>query len=278
MAHRHSQPARLRVPIEHRVRETLCALEYPLPGKEIPKSRVRKLHPWLRDFVGKTSKEAAEMIASRWNCLSDRMLIRIRDFFLGFRPKSIIIAKSEAVFMLSRPSWDKTFDKHWFIAPPPDSRQLRNGLRRFGFEESSLISDFMSAFGGLREEIPDVSGYFPAIYEWIRFDKYLRATWDLCIDPKLALWSSAVVFYISLNGDVVLLRPDQTVGWWDHEVNAVKPLRKSFRGFLQYYGKCIQSDYPFSSWAPPTHKERLRANRISRKLENEGMRLVRSMK
>ena len=266
-----SKPALSQIPIKHRVCDTLVGREYPLPGKEIPKAAVRKLHPWLSNFVGMNSAEAARKVAARWNFLSDRMLIRIRDFFRGFPPKSIVVGKSEAVLMLSRSSWDETFEKHWYLAPPPNPRQLRNGLRPFGFDGSALISDFMSAFGGLREEVPGNSGYFPAIQDWTRFDKYLRGMWDLRLDPKLSSWSHAVVLYESQNGDVVLMRRDQALAWWDHEINVVRPLRKTFRGFLGHYSRYIHSEYPFSPWAPPTRKKQLRENRMANRLEKIGM-------
>jgi hypothetical protein len=190
-----------------------------------------------------------------------------------------MVGESEAVLMVSRPSKDKTFDKHWFIAPPQDPRELRNALRRFGFQESSVIADFVTAFGGLREELPGVSGYFPAIQHWERFDSpWMRAMWDQPLTSKLAAWQGAVIFYVSLNGDVLLLRRDQALAWWDHEMNAVRPLRKTFRGFLQYYGKYIQSDFPFSSCAPPSEEEILRDTKTSKGLNKVWMKLMKALK
>ena len=55
-------------------------------------------------------------------------------------------------------------------------------------------------------------------------------------------------------------------------------LRKTVRGFLQYYGKYIQAEYPFSSWAPPTEEEGLQDTKTQKKLNKVWVNLMKALK
>ncbi len=243
-------------PIEHRLPGDrpgiIRAIEYPLPCSLMPPQTATVLHGWIRAFIGMEVPGARVRLETRWANIAQPGLRHLADYLLSFAPSSVIVRNSCSWLVLKDPAKAviENVGDQWFIAPPPDSDFLEHRLKAFGLETHDLVRDFTLCFGGLREDIPNLSGEFVAVQAWEPFAgpelKYIRETCRNFND-----WEGSLVFYQSRNGDQLLLHPYGNVGWWSHESDEVYDLLGSFDAFPEYCCRYIKHRYPFSSWEPP---------------------------
>ena len=64
--------------------------------------------------------------------------------------------------------------REWFLPPPTALEIVDEALGRFGIERNELVRTFFREFAGFREELPDTSGLFFRVQEWLSFSAYVE--------------------------------------------------------------------------------------------------------
>jgi hypothetical protein len=168
------------------------------------------------------------------------------NFFLRCTPQSILVNDASAWLVVrDRPRPGFESGKEWFLPSPTDPAVVSDALTRFQIRSNRRLSLFLREFAGLRECMPDISGYFPRVQDWLPFEKYVvEMGWGVSRIPRV--WSGAVVFFESLCGDALLLDRAGRLGWWCHELdNHYKVLFRTFDRFPAHYLTYARQPYPF---------------------------------
>lgn len=245
-------PIKRRYPFQPRGR--VRAVEYPLPGLSIPARVRRRLDPWLAQSTGFGSDVVRSRLKDRWSALKGAGMGAVANHFLRFTPQSILVTTDVAWLVLREPprtdpDSGTEWIQEWFLPAPTAASVIDGALARFRIRESRRLRVFLREFAGFREELPNISGYFPHIPDWCSFADYVdEMGWKPSRMPRI--WSRAAVFYVSLNGDVLLLDSAARLAWWDHEMDTFRILLKDFHDFPAHWLRFIRRVYPFSSWLP----------------------------
>ena len=224
----------------------VCAIEYPLPCEGMPIRARKRLDPWLAECVGCCPVEARALLRKRWAELNPSRIGVVTRYFLRCLPCSILVNK-DAAWLIVRGRSNKDFKngREWFLPPPTPLQVVDSALDRFGVEKNEFVRAFFREFAGFREELPDVSGYFYRVQEWLSFGAYVEEFGWRTSNKTSRDWSRAAVIYVSLGGDVLLIDRNTHLAWWDHEIDEIRALFKDFRKLPARWLESIRVNWPF---------------------------------
>lgn len=229
----------------------VVAIEYPLPGDSIPKTTRQRIAPWLAACVGCGPDQIRDRLKQRWSDLNGAGIGGVARFFCRYTPYSILANHDAAWLMLrGRPNEDFETGREWFIPPPTPAAAVIEALDRFQIRKGFCLEVFLREFTGFREELPNVSGFFPRVQDWLPFEQYAEAmSWKPQKTPRV--WALAAVIYESLCGDVIVLDRTARLAWWDHDDDKFRILFENFELFPVHWLKFLRKNYPLSAWDPP---------------------------
>src|SRR6516164_8714901 len=153
----------------------VLAVEYPLPGEGIPVEIRKSLHPWLGQFVGLDAIKAHSLVREWWADIQEDFLYPLRDYLLGFVPRSIIrLPDDHAWLVLADPRFDSAkmaslegeVGNAWFFLTSPNQVFLNQRLTAFDLDGITGLRTFVSKFGCLSECAPYGAGGFSLPVWW----------------------------------------------------------------------------------------------------------------
>jgi hypothetical protein len=226
----------------------VTSLEYILPAATLPDDVHARLDPWIQAMRGKQPAEVKELLAQRWSNLREPALKELRNRLLEFTPKSIVIHEGRGWLRADVPSADPSIGDSWYLPSPPEDIDWEAKLREFGVEGNPLLIEFTQHFGGLREDLPDMSGSFYEVHEWERFP---LPGYELDEIKGAKDWQGSLIIFHARNGNSVLLHPDGRCGWWwfaEREVVENQPdLESLIRSFTRFNR---EFSFPFDGYPP----------------------------
>ena len=129
-------------------------------------------------------------------------------------------------------------------------------FEKIGFSPPLGVTEFFEAFGGLAENIVESGSFRYTEDFWPVFGDdessmhIYQMPWSGWIND-FAEWHGALMLYFALNGCVVLLRRDGSVGWWIFQEARVQKIADSFPDFVLQYAEHWMTSYPFDPiWSP----------------------------
>lgn len=206
----------------------------------MPPDVQKSLHPWLRQMVGNTPDGVRTIVEKRWSSISHDSLHALKTRLLEFTPRGIVVYEGEAWLVMERPlplhKREGQARDITLLAPPPDAGAVTRGLDRFKFADSPLFREFVENFGSLRESIPNYAGDFRVPKEWESLYDYWGEDEGMGYGKWYTEWSNALVLYVSLSGDMLLLHPRGNIAWIYLEGGVPpRPIADDFEGFIRYY-------------------------------------------
>lgn len=112
------------------------------------------------------------------------------------------------------------------------------------FKAPQELLEFYSAFDGLREEEPPMSGNFVPAAEMVNAGKVLE---DF---PAFKKYSQCPIIFEAANGDQLIQTPDGKLIWCDIGESKTKKVADSFPQFIKKYVKyrAVGDGQPFDSY------------------------------
>lgn len=165
-------------------------MEYPLPGDLIPNRVRQQLDPWLAQCIDCGPGGVRSRLHDRWSELKSVGMGALVGHFLNFTPHSILVDAAGSWLVLRSRELDaetgQEWLNEWYLPPPTEVSAVDEALSRFQIHNSPVLSSFLREFAGLREELPDVSGYFPRVQDWVPFEKYVAEVgWEMSNIPRV---------------------------------------------------------------------------------------------
>lgn len=206
-------------------------VEYFLPIKDMPEDVKQKLHPWLRELVGKEPSEVKGVLVERWNGIQNPALKAMRDRLLEFEPDSILITQEEAFLSLRLvPGIATQVGETWYL-PPPENVDWEMRLNDAGIDGNAVTQEFLKNFAGLRESTV-CSGNFLCTSYWETFPLEGYKLSDI---KGAENWSGSLIVYTNRGGHSVLLHPTGRMAWWLFAENEIHHEYKDFAEFTVYF-------------------------------------------
>lgn len=235
----------------------VVAIEYPLPGDSLSKVRRQRIAPWLTACIGCGPDEVRDRLKQRWADSKGTGIGVITRFFGRMTPYSILVkrdvaqASGDAAWLILRDRSNEDFEtgREWFLPPPTPAEVVTEALGRFQIRQGRCLEAFLREFAGFREDLPNVSGFFPHVQDWLSFEHYTKGMgWEPKKTPRV--WAHAAVIYESKCGDVIVLDRTARLAWWDHDDDKFRILFNDFKQFPAHWLKYLRRNYPLSAWAP----------------------------
>lgn len=222
--------------------------EHLLPCGSMPQDVRDSLPEWLRGFVGQHPLDARQLLAKRWQDVSEPCLKDLAKLLtFEFTPKSIAVTKNGAWLIVDRPNRQRPeVPDHMLIPSPADPSHIEKGIERFPIAAQSVMREYLTHFGAMREILPDHAGHFLVPEEWSSLHDYweeddaLHGTWYPEWKPSLILFNTAV-------GDLILLHPDGRVGYVDFAQDTLEILDRDAAAFLAHYVRHRKVEYCMDS-------------------------------
>ena len=230
------------------------ASEYILPAEELPALTWKNLDPWIQQFVGKQPPEAKKLLAERWSKIQHPALQGLRDRLLEFQPTSIVVHKDAGWLRLQIPATSPGIGDSFYLPAPHTADQWREALQPSGFAEHELLLEFVLHFGGMREDLPGMSGDFLDVDRVLTFP---YPGYELSEIKNAAAWRGSLEIYHDRGGNGLLLHPQGKSGWWLFAEHEVVDEYDDFADFVRDFTQ-FNRDYswPFDPYDPPSDARR----------------------
>lgn len=220
--------------------------EYPLLSKELTSEIVTGLPPWIQSFCGVDKERAIELLASRWNGITDPSVRALSSAILDeYHPVSICIGRGFAgdsgfAVLLERNSdpkegsGDRDFSLTLLIPPPCERAAIERELSRVGFGEHNVLLEFLEAFGGMKEGYPPIPCFFTPADKLA--DMKQADLWEYDdLD-----WKQSIFLYAYDTGDMALVHESGCVGWFWHDEPTKGRRWQSVDEFIRFYTEHIK--------------------------------------
>ncbi len=131
----------------------------------------------------------------------------------------------------------------FYLVQPLDAEKLQARVAFFDEALRPTMSEFLSRFAGSGEEMTGAAGQFsyesfPTAEEFGYADK-----------SSLGTWKDATLFYHSINGDAVFIKPSGATAWRVLETDETIPIATTFAEFIKLYADIRAAHVTFDSWA-----------------------------
>lgn len=213
--------------------------EYPLPAETISIDPHKRLDPWIINMAQLDEEAAREALRTRWTGITEKGPAALRQSLLQFRPTSIVVLDDVVHLKLLGPA-----DGALYLGPTIAEAELQASLDSFGCSDNLSLLEFYRNFHGLRDSEPGLAGEFISPPAWNKFEEF---GWSLAEEDEV--WSSAVVLFNALNGDLLLLG-DEGIAWGVLARGTARKLGDSFDGFLQTYSEFLRRGEGLDSYSP----------------------------
>jgi len=219
----------------------LPSFEYPLPVSGMPAEHRDALSPWIAGLTHLDSDRAHSSLRERWALDLSGRFGSLLEYFLQFRPTSVVVQDDQSWLMAVRPESESTRSTFFLIPDPVDRAELESRLAACGLHERGLIR-LLGAIAGLREDFAPSGGAFIDLADtWISLDQ----PWMQQVLTNYLTWEGSLVFFTSRGGDSLLMHSDAGVGWWGAGEDAVTSYAESFEEFCERY-----AHFRFNAWRP----------------------------
>lgn len=235
---------RERPPIIHQLPEYASegyppSYEYTLPAAIEP-STLAVLHPWLREIASRDPDDAHATLEARWNGLQNDSLLQMRDYLLDCRPSSLVLTGAGG--------WLSCVDRRGginLVSPPLDGDAIDQQRSRWHLENSPLLADLLTNFGGLREDFAPGGGYFIDDQNW----EGVTESWMEAIEGH-SEWKDALIIFTSRGGDKLLLDRRGRVGWWVADEVRMREAYRNLDACLLDFVRYRRVPWPFDPYEP----------------------------
>jgi len=227
---------------------------YPLPCDDAPREFLDRLHPWIKGFVGLDPHQAQERLAQRWSDIATPEFRQLRDILVKFSASAIVDFEEGGVLAAKRFGIEGSNIGDWWYLPAPLLRDYV--VARFadiGFTATDAIVEFFTQFGGLAENTVEAGSFRYSEDFWPLFGVQETALnlwgfeWPESVQ-SFQDWHGSLMWYQALNGCSLLLRQDETVGWWIMQEQRVQPIAPNLREFATQYAQHWKKSWPFDPY------------------------------
>jgi hypothetical protein len=213
--------------------------EYPLPAK-VNKSTLAALHPWISLAATLTPTKARTYIAARWKELRGDALCHVRDYLLECEVTSLVLTGSYTWLLCVHSNGGFNL-----VGPPLSSDSVKKQQSHWLLNDNLLLNDFLTHFGGLREDFAPGGGCFINDQEWEGVNK----PWMEQVKGQHD-WKDSLIVFSSRSGDKLLLHRSGRVGWWIADEMQMRNAYENLETCLLDYVRYREAPWPFEPREP----------------------------
>lgn len=226
-----------------------CSPSWPpeemFPPEGVP-NNVESIDPWIASVMNANVSKATGIVNERLKS-GDTQLAPIVNLMLKFTPCQVAFSSQRGHVRCVRKYLDTSSNQAqydvFYLVQPLDAEKLE---RRVGFFDEALrpfMFEFLTRFAGSGEEMTGAAGKFsyesfPTAEEFGYADK-----------SSLGTWKDATLFYHSINGDAVFIKPSGATAWRVLETDETIPIATTFAEFIKLYADIRATHVTFDSWA-----------------------------
>jgi hypothetical protein len=186
------------------------SVEYFLPASALLADTHQRLDPWMASMANLTSDQAARQLHTRWEKSLNGPLEGLLQYFLQYRPRSIVTREHKCWLLCELPESDLHSSDFFLLPGPVDAHALRDRLAQRGFDNPHLV-EFLSTFAGLREDFEPGGGAFvEANGDWISINE----PWMAKVLTNYDDWHNGLIVFNSRGGDGLIVHSTGKIGWW----------------------------------------------------------------
>lgn len=187
------------------------SIEYSLPIGSIFEDLCQDLDPWMASIATLAPDQAAVRMQERWTNSRHGLLEGILQYFLQYRPRSIVIREHKS-WLLCELRESEVRSSDCFLLPGPiDVSALDDRLAKIGFTNPQLV-ELISVLAGLREDFePGGGAFLEASGDWI----LINQPWMAGVLTNYDDWRNSLIVFNSRGGDGLVVHPTGRVGWWN---------------------------------------------------------------
>ncbi len=219
------------------------ALGYPLPVGTASTNPPDGLDPWIMNMARLDEVGVRDALRARWAGIAEKGPAALRETLLEFRPAAIVVLGDAACLKLEGPAGGARY-----LGAPLAESDLEESLAAFGCSDCLALREFYRNFHGLRDSPPGESGEFISPPAWETFEGF---GWPLAEDDEI--WSSAIVLFVALNGDLLLLG-EAGIAWAVMARGGIRRLHDSVNEFLESYAEFLKRGEGLDSYSLISYK------------------------
>jgi hypothetical protein len=211
--------------------------EYFLPVRNVLEADLAPLGPWLQAVARGDADAAKRALEERWQQYRHDPFRDLIEYYLAFQPNGVVIHDQKAWLLCFRSETAFSEGTMYLLPEPVDDHNVRTRLSNCGFRDD-LLTQFLCAFSGIREDFFPSAGYFvEGAGEWRLIGSDDEA-WEAEFEKTVAgytEWHGALHFYHSRSSDTLLVHPTGKVGWWVGDDLKIVEYAPSFADFCALY-------------------------------------------
>ena len=215
------------------------------PPSNVPSDRAQ-IDPWTSSLLDVEVSNANLIVSERLKT-DDAKISPLVQRMAEYVPCQVAFASGRGHVRCVRQYVDaqtkKTQYDAIYIVQPPTKEIIQKRIDFFDESLRSTMSKFLQRFAGSGEEIADAAGQF-AYNDWPTAEEFGYRD-----KSSLGDWVEATLFYHSVNGDAVFIKPNGTTAWRVMETDETIPLASTFAEFVELYAAFRGTHEVFDSWA-----------------------------
>jgi hypothetical protein len=213
--------------------------EYSLPV-ELPPTILASLDPWIRKVACLAPGDVLDRLQVRWSTLRNEALCQLRDYLLESDITSLVLQDSCAWLLSVNESGGFTL-----IGPPTDLNRIHAQLPPWRLDHHSPLAEFVSNFGGLREDFAPGGGWFIDDHNW----EGVNQSWMKDIEG-FSDWEGSLILFTSRGGDLLLMHHTGRIGWWVSDEVRMKDAYDDFDSAIIDFVRYQKAAWPFDPYEP----------------------------
>ena len=215
------------------------------PPEGVP-NNVESIDPWIASLLDANVPKVTGIVHERLKS-GDPQLAPIVNLMSKFTPCQVAFSSQRGHVRCVRQYLDTSSNQTrydvFYLVQPLDAERLQARVASFDEALRPTMFEFLSRFAGSGEEMTGAAGQF-SYDSWPTAEEFGYAD-----KSSLGTWKDATLFYHSINGDAVFIKPSGATAWRVLETDETIPIATTFAEFIKLYADIRGTHVTFDSWA-----------------------------